>query len=109
MKLFAAVVRIAIIATAVAGLALNPARAQTGDPCSVYACMAGLSGVGATGGPGCTASVTAFHAIQVWDPYFDSAATATARREFLMKCPGIQEPTNAAIVSAIIAEWGYAP
>lgn len=84
-------------------------HAQGGDPCSVYTCMAGISGYGTSGGAGCTAPVAVFHAIQIWDPDFDSSATASARRQYLMTCPGAQEPSNLAILNAIIAEWGYSP
>ena len=91
------------------GLTIAPARAQTADPCSVYTCMAGVSGVGTPGGTACTAPIVAFHAIQVWDPEFDSGSTAAARRQFLMTCPGVQEPTNLAILNIIIAQWGYSP
>src|SRR6185503_3449878 len=78
-------------------------------PCSVYTCMAGVSGVGTPGGTACTAPIVAFHAIQVWDPEFDSGSTAAARRQFLMTCPGVQEPTNLATLNVIIAHWGYSP
>ena len=71
--------------------------------------MAGISGAGATGGPACTAPIAAFHAIQIWDPEFDSGATAAARGAFLMTCPGAQVATNLAILDAIIKEWGYIP
>jgi len=35
------------------GLITTPAHAQSVDPCTVYMCMAGISGIGASGGPGC--------------------------------------------------------
>lgn len=97
------------LAICTTGLAVAPVHAQTADPCSVYVCMAGISGAGATGGPACTAPIAAFHAIQIWDPEFDSGATAAARRTFLMTCPGAQVATNAAILEAIITQWGYIP
>lgn len=106
MKLRPLLAALTISAT---GLAVGTAHAQSADPCSVYTCMAGISGSGTTGGPACTAPIAAFHAIQVWDPEFDSGATATARRQFLMSCPGAQVATNLAIVEAIIAQWGYSP
>lgn len=98
-----------ILALCAAGLSIAPAHAQTPDPCSAYTCMASVSGVGTPGGAACTAPIAAFHAIQVWDPYFDSSSTAAARRQFLMTCPGVQVPTNLAILNAIIAQWGYSP
>ena len=97
------------LAISAAGLSIAPTHAQTADPCSVYTCMAGVSGVGTPGGTACTAPIVAFHAIQVWDPEFDSGSTAAARRQFLMTCPGVQEPTNLAILNVIIAQWGYSP
>ena len=100
---------LAALAISTTGLAVAPVHAQTADPCSVYVCMAGISHVGATGGPACTAPIAAFHAIQIWDPEFDSGATAAARRAFLMTCPGAQVATNAAILEAIITQWGYIP
>lgn len=100
---------LAALAISTTGLTVGIAHAQGVDPCSVYTCMAGISGVGASGGPACAAPIAAFHAIQIWDPEFDSGSTASARREFLMTCPGVQEPTNLAILNAIIAEWGYIP
>jgi hypothetical protein len=92
-----------------AGLTVGTGHAQGADPCSVYTCMAGVSGVGTPGGAACTAPIAAFHAIQVWDPEFDSGSTAAARRQYLMTCPGTQEPTNLAILDAIIKQWGYTP
>ncbi|MBD8873466.1 TrbM/KikA/MpfK family conjugal transfer protein [Rhodanobacter sp. DHB23] len=99
----------AALAIGATGLTTGTAHAQGADPCSVYTCMAGLSGSGAPGGAACTAPIATFHAIQVWSPHFNSSATAAARRRFLMKCPGAQEPTNLVILNAIIAEWGYSP
>lgn len=93
----------------VTGLAISPARAQGPDPCSVFTCMAGVSGSGTTGGPACTAPIATFHAIQVWSPHFNSGATAAARRRFLMTCPGAKLATNLAILNVIIAKWGYRP
>lgn len=91
------------------GLTAAAVNAQGVDPCSVYTCMAGVSGVGTPGGPACTAPIAAFHAIQVWDPEFDSGSTASARRQFLMQCKATQLPSNLAILNAIIAQWGYSP
>jgi hypothetical protein len=84
----------------------SPAHAQGSDPCSVYTCMAGVSGSGASGGPDCVAPSITFFMIQVWDPYYDPGATSAARQEFLTTCPGADEPTNAAILEDIISIWG---
>ncbi|WP_426662347.1 hypothetical protein [Rhodanobacter aciditrophus] len=97
------------LAISATGLAMGGAHAQGADPCTVYTCMAGISGVGTSGGPACAAPIAAFHAIQVWDPEFDSGATAAERRQFLMTCPGAQAGANLAILNAIIAQWGYIP
>jgi len=92
------------------GLGLStPARAQVGDPCSVFLCMASVTGVG-TPTPECTAPIAAFHAIQIWSPYFNPPATAAARRSYLLTCTGVTTaPTNQAILEKIIAKWGYKP
>lgn len=94
--------------TAALGLSLSaPARAQAVDPCSVFLCMASMTGAGAPG-PECTASITVFHAIQVWSPVFNPPATAAARRTYLMTCPGVT-PANQALLELIITTWGYTP
>ncbi|MFK2877530.1 hypothetical protein [Rhodanobacter hydrolyticus] len=100
---------LATLTISVAGLTIGTAHAQGSDPCSVYTCMAGISGVGTSGGPACTAPIATFHAIQVWDPEFDSGSTAASRRQFLMQCKLVQLPTNLAILNDIITQWGYSP
>lgn len=97
------------IALGTASLALAPARAQTVDPCTVYMCMAGISGVGASGGPACSAATDVFFDIAIFDPYFDAPDTAAARRQYLMTCPGATTATNAAILETIIATWFAVP
>jgi hypothetical protein len=95
---------------AVMGFGLNaPARAQAPDPCSVFLCMASVSGYGSPS-PACTAPIMVFHSIQIWTPppYFNGPATAAARRSFLMTCPGATVP-NQAVLESIIAQWGYNP
>ena len=84
-----------------------PASAQGTDPCSVFLCMASVSGFGSPS-PGCAAPMTVFHAIQIWSPHFNPPATALARRSFLMTCPGASAP-NQAILESIILQWGYRP
>lgn len=94
--------------TAALGLALSaPARAQAPDPCTVFLCMASMSGFGAPS-PGCAAPIAVFHSIQIWSPAFNPPATAAARRTYLMACPGATVP-NQAILESIIAQWGYIP
>ena len=92
------------------GMSLAPAHAQTVTPCEVYTCMAGISGAGATGGAACTSSLVYWHtALAVYSPYFNPPASALRRRTYLMTCPGAQVATNAGLLSAIIATWGYVP
>jgi hypothetical protein len=80
------------------------------DPCTVYTCMAGISGDGTSGGPGCAPAITYWHtALAVYSPYFNPPASAARRRAYLMTCPGAQVATNAAILNAIVAQWGYIP
>jgi hypothetical protein len=71
--------------------------------------MAGISGAGTSGGPACIPATTYFFSLVVFDPVFDAAATAELRRAYLMTCPGANVTTNAAVLSAIIAEWGAVP
>lgn len=90
------------------GLGLSaPARAQAPDPCSVFLCMAAVSGFGAPSAE-CASPIGVFHAIQVWSPAFNPPATAAARRTYLMTCPGASVP-NQAVLEAIIGQWGYTP
>lgn len=84
-----------------------PTHAQAPEPCAVFMCMAGVSGYGASG-PECTPSIATFHAIQVWSPYFNSSATAAARRMYLSGCPGATG-VNQGALEAIISTWGYSP
>lgn len=86
-----------------------PAHARNAAACNSFLCMAGVTGVGAPGGPACAGPIAAFHALQVWNPYFNAAATASLRRRYLMTCPGLRTPGNLAILNAIIARWGYRP
>ena len=87
-----------------------PAHAQTVTPCEVYTCMAGISGFGASGGPACTSTYTYWHsALAVYSPYFNSPASAARRRGYLLTCPGATTATNAAVLNAIMGEWGWIP
>lgn len=92
-----------------ATLSVTPTHAQAVDPCTVYTCMAGISGNGAGGGPGCVLATNVFFAIAVFDPYYDAAATAQLRRQFLTACPGASVATNVAVLNAIIARWWWLP
>ncbi|HET6806343.1 MAG TPA: hypothetical protein VFH59_12980, partial [Frateuria sp.] len=73
---------------AASGLATAPVRAQNVDPCTVYLCMAGISGAGASGGPACVPGTTYFFSLVVFDPTFDAPATSQLRRTYLMTCAG---------------------
>lgn len=103
--LFAALVLSAISVVA------TSTHAQTVTPCEVYLCMAGISGYGASGGPACTASYTYWHtALAVYSPYFNPAASYARRRAYLETCkPGAITLTNAAVLEAILNEWGWIP
>lgn len=95
--------------------ASSPVHAQAMDPCTVYLCMAGLSGFGASGGAGCTAATTFWHTpapagLAVYHPYFNPGASAKLRRSYLQQgCKGSQTLTNATVLNTIITTWGYVP
>lgn len=98
------------------GLLTTPVRAQSIDPCTVYMCMAGISGSGASGGPGCAPALVFWHApapsgLAVYAyGVFVPPASAALRQSYLGSCqPGINVPTNVAWLEAIIAEWGSEP
>ena len=94
-----------LILGAVAGLTTAPVHAQ--DACPSYTCLAGMAGVGTTGGPACTALTQPFFSIIIYDEEsIDFPATSAARRVFLMTCPGATTATNAAILDTIIEEYG---
>lgn len=107
-----------VTATLTVGLGFGlsaPVHAQSVDPCTVYMCMAGISGEGATGGPGCAPALIFWHAIApaglaVWDYWgFDEIASYALRETYLSSCPGADYLSNAAIVQEILAEWGSVP
>ncbi len=114
MKLRALLTTIALGAATV--LTIAPVQAQTVDPCTIYMCMAGISGFGASGGPACTPAMAYWHTpspagLAVWTTYgFIAPASAALRREYMtVGCPAANEATNAAILEAIITEWGSVP
>ncbi len=91
------------------GMVLStPVRAQAPDPCTVFLCMAGMSGSGASG-PECAGAIATFFSMQVWSPWFNGPATSMVRQTYLMSCPGANTGTNSAILSAIILQWGQVP
>lgn len=104
MKLHTVLAPLAFGLSIAAGLSV-PARAQAPDPCTVFICMAGISGSGSDGGPGCIAPKQTFFGIQIWDPKYNPSATSAARRMYLMGCPSATT-VNAGILNAIIAIWG---
>ena len=113
MKLHALFV---IFVLGTASLIFTPAYAQTADPCTVYICMAGISGFGASGGPACAPALTRWHSpapagLAVYHPPqgFNPPASAALRRGYLMTCPGANVATNTAVLNAIITEWGSVP
>jgi len=95
-------------------LVTPPARAQTVDPCTVYVCMAGISGFGASGGPDCATALTYWHAptpagLAVYHPPqgFDAPASVVERQTYMESCVTIT--VNPDVVSAIIAMYGSEP
>lgn len=108
MKLRAIFSPLAVFATAL--IAAAPAHAQVVDPCTVFTCMAGISGSGLSGGVGCTPATAIFFAIQVWDPEFDPSATSLARRTYLTEgCPKGAVGLNEGVLEEIMTEWGEVP
>lgn len=105
-----------LAATLALGVAasLTSAHAQATDPCSVYLCMAGISGYGTSGGPACMAPIAYWHTpapagLAVYHPYFNPVASYALRRSYMTACPAANLGTNAAAVEAILAEWGSEP
>lgn len=100
-----------VLALSAACMSTAPVKAQTMDPCTVYMCMAGISGFGTTGGPDCAPALVYWHtALAVYSPYFNPPASAARRRTYLAPaCPGANTSTNAAVLSAIMAQWGWVP
>jgi len=89
-------------------------HAQSVDSCTVYTCMAGLSGYGTSGGTACEAALNYWHAatpagLAVYHPYFNPGASAARRRSYLMQCKFSQLATNAIILNTIINTLGYDP
>lgn len=98
------------LALGAACLITTPTRAQTVDPCTVYLCMAGISGFGASGGPACTSAMVYWHtALAVYSPYFNSPASLARREAYLLTCPGATTATNTAVLEAIMSTWGSVP
>ena len=84
------------------------------SPCTVYLCMAGISGVGLTGGPDCVIPIAYWHApfpagLAVYSPNFNPPASRTRRRNYLDSCPGANHLTNGGIKNAIVEAWGSIP
>lgn len=93
-----------------AALLDTPARAQTVDPCTVYTCMAGISGFGASGGPACTPTIAYWHsALAVYSPFFNPPASAALRKAYMATCAGANTVSNAAVFTAIMSTWGWEP
>lgn len=104
------------LALGTACLTIAPAHAQTVDPCTVYMCMAGISGFGASGGPACAPALTYWHSptpagLAVYHPPqgFNPPASAARRAAYLTTCPGATTATNAAVLEAIMSTWGWVP
>lgn len=94
----------------VAALCDTPAHAQTVDPCTVYTCMAGISGFGASGGPACAPAIAYWHsALAVYSPAFNPPASAAVRKAYMASCEGGDTASNAAVFAAIMSTWGSEP
>lgn len=107
MKLHALLATVVIGATA--SLTATPIYAQS--TCPSFLCMAGKV-QGKENVPGCTAPVQAFFSptLYIYDHEgIDWPATALNRQQWLSQCPGSQGGQNAAILTAIIAEYGTRP
>ena len=104
------------LALGAACLTTLPASAQTVDPCTVYLCMAGISGFGASGGPACAPALTYWHSptpvgLAVYHPPqgFNPPASAVRREAYLLTCPGATTASNTAVLQAIMSTWGSVP
>lgn len=107
MKLHALSITLILAACSLA----TSARAQSVDPCNVYTCMAGISGVGATGGPSCIPATNYFFDdLVVWDHKgFDESATAALRTIYMNNCVGAQFASNEAILQTIVNIYYWTP
>jgi len=90
------------------------ARAQTIDPCTVYLCMAGISGFGTSGGPACAPALAYWHAptpagLAVYHPPqgFNPPASAARRQTYMESC--VTTAVNPDVVAAIIGMHGSTP
>ncbi len=104
------------LALGAANLLIAPVHAQTLTRCEVYVCMAGISGVGLSGGPACVPAIAYWHApspagLAVWTPYgFIAPASYALRQTYLTTgCPASIVATNAAVLTAIMVTWGSEP
>ena len=95
-------------------LVATPTRAQTVDPCTVYICMAGISGFGKSGGPACAPALAFWHApapagLAVYHPPqgFNPPASVVRRTTYLESCA--TTTVNPDVVSAIITIHGSKP
>jgi len=109
----------ALLITSVLGTvaSLSPVHAQAPDACTIYNCMAGISGYGTSGGPACTPSLIWWNTptdpaggLAVYDESgFDGLASYPVRETYLtVGCPQASIATNAAILQSIMNQWGYA-
>lgn len=95
-----------LVIGAAASLTSAPVLAQTAS-CASYLCLAGMSGTGEPGGPTCQAATMPFFSIVIYDEEgIDFPATALARQEYLMTCPGATTGINLGTLETIIAMWG---
>lgn len=95
--------------------ASTPARAQATDACTVYLCMASISGQGSPPA-NCTAAILQWHlpqfigglAIYNWHPWkFLPKPSYNNRKQYINSCSGATDTANNGSISdSIMNQWG---
>lgn len=114
MKLRSQLAALSLAALGVAGFSTS-AQAQAPDPCTLYLCMASISGDG-TPSPSCTGTILFWHTpspsgLAVWTYYpvvkFWEDISYQVRQQYMNSCKGATDtPTNQAVSNAIMSKWG---
>ncbi|RST44218.1 hypothetical protein [Variovorax sp. DXTD-1] len=104
------------LALGIASLSTS-AQAQAPDPCTLYLCMASISGQGSK--PANCAAATVYWGmpqlsggLAVYDYYpvvqFNAPSSYMNRRSYMSGCRGATDtPNNSNIFEAIMNQWGY--
>ena len=101
------------LALSLVGLS-TPAQAQAPDPCTLYLCMASISGQGSK--PANCIPSTTYWGIPVeaggfavyYYGVFVPPASYMVRQTYLNSCPGATNTANnSTILNAIMSQWGY--